>query len=79
MSEDGWQELLRADGVQDWVVLHGGATAAFRVGSLTEATRLAEAIAGGVEAALGIVLTMTSNRLAARLTRDVWGLEPEVT
>ena len=45
MSEEGWRALLAADDVDDWVVLHGGATAAFRVGSMTEAVRLAEAIA----------------------------------
>ena len=34
MSEQGWQGFLAAEGVDDWVVLHGGATAVFRVGSL---------------------------------------------
>ena len=59
MSEQGWQEFLAAEGVEDWVVLHGGATAAFRVGSLSEATRLAEAMAGvpGVAGA-GVLLTL---------------------
>jgi 4a-hydroxytetrahydrobiopterin dehydratase len=28
MSEQGWQDFLSADGVEDWVVLHGGAIAA---------------------------------------------------
>ena len=41
MSEQGWRRLLAADGVADWVVLHGGATAVFRVTSLAEAARLA--------------------------------------
>lgn len=45
MSEEGWRTFLEAEGTDDWVVLHGGATAAFRVGSLPEAARLAEAIA----------------------------------
>jgi hypothetical protein len=31
MSEQGWREFLTAEGVDDWVVLHGGATAVFRV------------------------------------------------
>ena len=35
MSEQGWREFLAADGVDDWVVLHGGATAVFRVPSLS--------------------------------------------
>ena len=30
MSEQGWQGFLAAEGVGDWVVLHGGATAVFR-------------------------------------------------
>ena len=34
MSEQGWREFLAADGVDDWVVLHGGATAVFKVGSI---------------------------------------------
>ena len=37
MSEQGWQDFLAAEGVEDWVVLHGGATAVFRVQSLSEA------------------------------------------
>ena len=45
MSEQGWQAFLDADGVDDWVVLHGGATAVFRVQTAREAARLAEAIA----------------------------------
>ena len=40
MSEQGWRTFLKADGVGDWVVLHGGATAAFRVGSVQEAAQL---------------------------------------
>ena len=45
MSEQGWREFLAADGVDDWVVLHGGATTVFRVGSIGEAARLAAAVA----------------------------------
>ncbi|MGE0816776.1 MAG: hypothetical protein AB7O28_01580 [Vicinamibacterales bacterium] len=40
MSEQGWRQFLAAEGVDDWAVLHGGATAVFRVGSLGEAVRL---------------------------------------
>lgn len=77
MSKQGWQEFLAADGVDDWVVLHGGATAAFRVGSLGEAARLAGAVAEvpGLEES-GAVLTVASDRLTVRLSRDLWGLEP---
>jgi len=76
VSEQGWQEFLAADGVDDWVVLHGGAAAAFRVTSLVEAARLAEAVArvSGIERA-GVLLTVADDRLTVRLTRDVWDLE----
>ena len=40
MSEQGWRDFVSADGIDDWVVLHGGPTAVFRVGSLVEAARL---------------------------------------
>ena len=59
MSEQGWRDFRAADGIDDWVVLHGGATAVFRVGSVGEAARLAEAIgaAPGVECT-GVVMTI---------------------
>ena len=75
MSEQGWQEFLGAEGVDDWVVLHGGATAVFRVGSLVEGARLAEAVASVAGDDPGIVLTVASDRLTVRLTRDLWQLE----
>lgn len=77
MSEEGWLGFLSADGVEDWVVLHGGATALFRVGSLSEAARLADAIAAapGIAGA-GVLLTLADDRVAVRLTSDVWSLEP---
>jgi 4a-hydroxytetrahydrobiopterin dehydratase len=50
MSEQGWQAFLRADGIEDWVMLHGGPTAVFRVGSLQEAARLALALAAKPDA-----------------------------
>jgi 4a-hydroxytetrahydrobiopterin dehydratase len=78
LSEQGWRGFLDADGVDDWVVLHGGATAAFRVGSAREAARLAEAMAAvpGLEGA-GAVLTIADGRLTVRLSRDMWQLEPQ--
>ena len=77
MSEQGWQAFLAAEGVADWVVLHGGATAVFTVSSLSEAARLAVAVATvpGVEDA-GVRLTLADGRVTVRLTRDVWQLEP---
>ena len=76
MSEQGWRDFVGAEGVDDWVVLHGGATAVFRVASLAEAARVAEAVARapGV-AGVGVLLTVADDRLTVRLTRDLWGLE----
>jgi 4a-hydroxytetrahydrobiopterin dehydratase len=45
MSEQGWRQFLAAEGVDDWVVLHGGASAVFSVASLGAAARLAAAVA----------------------------------
>ncbi len=77
MSEQGWRSFLAAEGVADWVVLHGGATAVFRVGSLGEAVRLAEGVARvpGLEGS-GTLLTMSDASLTVRLSRDLWQLEP---
>jgi 4a-hydroxytetrahydrobiopterin dehydratase len=77
MSEEGWRGFIAAEGVDDWVVLHGGATAVFRVGSVQEAVRLAEAVAGvsGFEGT-GALLTIADERLTVRLSRDMWQLEP---
>lgn len=76
MSEQGWHEFLAAEGVDDWAVLHGGATAVFRVRSLSEAARMAEVIAKtpGLAGA-GVLLTLTDDRVTIRLTRDIWALE----
>ena len=76
MSEQGWREFLAAEGVDDWVVLHGGATAVFRVPSLGEAAQLAQAVAQvpGLEGS-GTLLTIADGRLSVRLTRGVFRLE----
>lgn len=77
MSEQGWRGFLLAEGTADWVVLHGGATAVFRVGSLHEAAKLAGAISALPAAeGSGILLTMGDGFLSIRLTRDLWQLEP---
>ena len=77
MSEQGWRAFLAADGVDDWVVLHGGATALFRLGSVQEAVRLAAAVADVPEfEGSGALLTIADERLTVRLTRDMWQLEP---
>ena len=77
MSEQGWRDFLAADGVEDWVGLHGGAAAVFRTGDMHDAARLAEAIAAapGFEGS-GALLTIRDAALNVRLTRDMWWLEP---
>jgi 4a-hydroxytetrahydrobiopterin dehydratase len=78
MNEHGWQEFVTADDLDDWAVMYGGATAAFRVSSLDQAARLASAIAGvaGVGGS-GVLLTMSDVNLTVRLTRDMWQLDPK--
>jgi 4a-hydroxytetrahydrobiopterin dehydratase len=67
MSEHGWRAFLAADGVEDWVVLHGGAVAVYAVPSLAEVARLAQAVADvpGVEES-GALMTLTGDRLTVR-------------
>lgn len=76
MSEEGSREFLSAEGVGDWVVLHGGATAVFRLASLVDAAPLAEAIAQvpGLEGS-AVLLTIADQRLSVRLPRGVLRLE----
>jgi 4a-hydroxytetrahydrobiopterin dehydratase len=76
MSEQGWRSFLAAEGIDDWVVLHGGATSVFRVGSVRDAARLAAAIAEveGLEGS-GTLLTIGEDRLTVRLSRGVFRLE----
>ena len=77
MSERGWREFLAAEGVDDWVVLHGGATAVFRVPSLGEAARRAEAIAqvAGL-AESGALLSNAHGRHSVRVARGGVRREP---
>jgi 4a-hydroxytetrahydrobiopterin dehydratase len=78
MSEQGWREFLAAEGLDDWAVLHGGATAVFRVRSLGEATQIAGSIANVPgTAGAGMLLTIADDRVAIRLTRDLWSLESQ--
>jgi 4a-hydroxytetrahydrobiopterin dehydratase len=76
MSEQGWRAFLAHAELGDWVVLHGGATAVFRVRSLGEAVHLAASIAStsGIAGAGGLV-TLSDDRVTIRLTRDLWALE----
>jgi 4a-hydroxytetrahydrobiopterin dehydratase len=77
MSEQGWRDFLSADGVEDWVVLHGGPTAVFRAGSLQVAARLAAAVAEIPGLGPRTLLSVTSDRLTVKLTREMWGTEAQ--
>ncbi len=77
MNEQHWKDFLQADGLEDWVVLHGGPSAVFLTESLAAAADLASAIAqlpglDGSHAQLAIV----SKRLTVRLTRETWKIAP---
>lgn len=76
MSREGWQSFLNAEGVEDWVVLHGGATAVFSLQSLSSAADLAKTIAQipGIEGS-GVLISLIDRQLTIRLTRDIWCLE----
>lgn len=77
MSKQGWRDFLAAADVDDWVVLHGGATAVFRVSSLGDGARFADALARlpGVEGA-GVLITLADGQVSVRLTRGIERLEP---
>jgi 4a-hydroxytetrahydrobiopterin dehydratase len=75
MSEQGWREFVAADGLDDWVVLHGGPTAGFRVASLAAGARLAAAIAEVPGLGPRTALTLTRALLTVRLTRAVFRIE----
>ena len=77
MSEQGWRDFLSADGIDDWVILHGGPTAVFRVGSLQEAAQLAAAVADVPGLEKRTLLTAASDRLTVKLTREMWGTEAQ--
>lgn len=76
MSEQGRQAFLEAAGLGDWAVLHGGPTAVFRAESLAQASSLAAEISKvhGVDGP-HTQLTIASNLLTVRLTREVWNIE----
>ena len=75
MSEQGWRDFLAADGVDGWVVLHGGPTAVFRVGSLQEAAALAASVAGVPGLGPRTLLSLTAEHVTVKLTREMWGTE----
>src|SRR4051794_21310242 len=77
MSEQAWRQFLAADGVDDWVVLHGGPAAVFLVASLGAAAQLAVSVTQvpGIEGA-GVLITIADEQLTVRLARGVQRLEP---
>lgn len=77
MSEQGWRAFVTSDGLDDWVVLHGGPTAVFGVGSLRAAAELAAAVAEVPGLGPRTLLTVTAERLTVKLTREMWGTEEE--
>ena len=66
---------MSADDLDDWVILHGGPTAAFRVTSLAEAARLAAAIADVPGLEPRTMLTLTADLITVKLTREMWATE----
>lgn len=75
MSEQGWRDFLATDDLDDWAILHGGPTAVFRVGSLQEAARLAAAVSEVPGLEPRTLLTIATDRLTVKLTREMWGTE----
>lgn len=75
MSEQGWRDFLSAQGVEDWVVLHGGPTAVFKVGSLRQAAELAAAVATVPGLEERTIMTVGRDRLVVKLTRELWATE----
>jgi 4a-hydroxytetrahydrobiopterin dehydratase len=78
MSDQGWKEFLAAEGLDDWVVLHGGPTAVFQTKTLADAAGLAQAIAQlpGLDGTPAHMSILTKS-LTIRLTREVWNTEVE--
>jgi 4a-hydroxytetrahydrobiopterin dehydratase len=75
VSEQGRRDFLATEGLTDWVVLHGGATAVFPVSSLAEAARLAGAVAQ-LPGAGDVLMTVANEQLTVRLTRGLERIEP---
>jgi 4a-hydroxytetrahydrobiopterin dehydratase len=78
VSEQHWKEFLQADGLEDWVVLHGGPSAVFLTNNLADTAELARAVARlpGLEGSHA-QLTIVSKRLTVRLTREIWKIDAE--
>ena len=78
MSDQGWKAFLEAEGLEDWVVLHGGPTSVFKTKTLADASALAQAIAQlpGLDCTPAHMSILTKS-LTIRLTREVWNTEIE--
>ncbi len=75
MSEKGWRAFNDADGVGDWVVLHGGPTAVYRVGDMGQAASLAAAMAQVPNLCSRAVLTIAADTVTVKLNREMWATE----
>jgi len=78
LSEQGWRGFIEADGLDDWVVLHGGPTAVFVTKHFAHSGQLANAFAqlpALHESAAHISILNT--RVTVRLTREIWVLEAQ--
>lgn len=78
LSEEYWKEFLQADGLEEWVVLHGGPSAVFLTQSLQEAAELALSVSklSGLDGD-HVQLSIVPKRLTVRLTREIWKIEPQ--
>lgn len=78
MSEAGWKAFLKADGLSDWAVLHGGPTAVYRTNSLSNSAALAQAISQVPDLNAKLThISITNNLLTIRLTREIWNIEEQ--
>lgn len=77
MNDQHRADFLLADGLDDWVVLHGGPTAVYLTKAMSHAAQLAQAVAElpGFDQETS-QLSIVSNRLTVRLTREVWNIKP---
>jgi 4a-hydroxytetrahydrobiopterin dehydratase len=76
MSEEGWRNFVSTRGLDDWVVLHGGVVAVYRVESIAAASDLASELVPLFDGQDDcILLTLSRQRVTVRLTRDIWAIE----
>lgn len=78
MDKQGRLDFLAAEGLEDWVVLHGGPTAVFVSATISDSAKLAHEIAQLPELdPTATQLNIVGKKLTVRLTREVWKIKPE--